>query len=279
LNKDETIFAENEGFIQRCKDLKEICEGQLQFARKGANCVMPVFGGRRGPEITQNLLELEEKFKISLQAIRNLDYKILDVKITKWHDDYGQVFKDQIKNIEIMYYNTTTLAFNSMSTVQDAVEMLESFDSIAKRPLIKEFVHKKSADKVYKIFTDEIKEVEELFERESKKLPPMPVSHPKTGGLAIWAYSLICRIDKAREALNSLYFIPTHPHAAEALEKHEKLRVSLDNFIANTQFSIWKQTIDAMDTKNIDEKLDNYILVRQDGKEELPGSISTNPLF
>ena len=36
LHKDETIFAENEAFIQRCKDLMEICEGQLQFARKGA---------------------------------------------------------------------------------------------------------------------------------------------------------------------------------------------------------------------------------------------------
>jgi len=27
LDKDDTIFAENEAFIQRCKDLKEICEG------------------------------------------------------------------------------------------------------------------------------------------------------------------------------------------------------------------------------------------------------------
>jgi dynein heavy chain len=29
LDKDDTIFAENEAFIQRCRDLKEICEGQL----------------------------------------------------------------------------------------------------------------------------------------------------------------------------------------------------------------------------------------------------------
>ena len=27
LDTDETIFAENEALIQRCKDLKEICEG------------------------------------------------------------------------------------------------------------------------------------------------------------------------------------------------------------------------------------------------------------
>jgi hypothetical protein len=29
LDQDETIFAENEAFIQRCKELMEICEGQL----------------------------------------------------------------------------------------------------------------------------------------------------------------------------------------------------------------------------------------------------------
>jgi dynein heavy chain, axonemal len=29
LLDDDTIFAENEAFIQRCRDLKEICEGQL----------------------------------------------------------------------------------------------------------------------------------------------------------------------------------------------------------------------------------------------------------
>ena len=27
LGKEDTIFAENEAFIQRCRDLKEICEG------------------------------------------------------------------------------------------------------------------------------------------------------------------------------------------------------------------------------------------------------------
>ncbi len=37
LDTDETIFAENDAFIQRCRDLIDICEGQLQFARKGAN--------------------------------------------------------------------------------------------------------------------------------------------------------------------------------------------------------------------------------------------------
>jgi len=84
LDKNETIFAENEAFIQRCKDLNEICEGQLQFARKASNITMPVFGGTKGVEIKINLLQLQDMFEKYLLNIKNLDYDILDVKNTKW---------------------------------------------------------------------------------------------------------------------------------------------------------------------------------------------------
>jgi dynein heavy chain len=187
LDQDETIFAENEAFIQRCKDLIEICEGQLQFALKGENRLIPVFGGVQGPQYTENLMELKRNFVKNLQNIKNLNYDILDVKITKWHDDYGQYFKDQCKSLEIMYQNIIVLAFKNVSNIPDAVEMLENFDSLAKRPLVKEFVQKRAADMVYKIFRDEIKEVEETFEANPRRPPPMPFSHPKHGGLAIWA--------------------------------------------------------------------------------------------
>ena len=283
LDSDETIFAENEAFIQRCKDLMEICEGQLQFARKGAKQVMPVFGGTKGPEYTENLLELERMFAKHLQNIKDLEYDILDVKITKWHDDYGQYFKEQCKSLEIMYQNIIALAFKNVSTVSDAVEMLENFDSLAKRPLVKDFVHKRAAEMVYKLFKDEIKEVEETFDghdKAGKGPPPMPFSHPQYGGLAIWARSLIVRIDKSKSAIEGLYFIPEHPHAKDALDAYTKLRTALDNFIANTCFSHWKEEIDKMDSQNIDSKLEVPVLIRsENNQQELPPSINGNPLF
>ncbi len=42
-----SIFAQVEAFVQRCSELIEICEGQLQFAMKGTNTHMPKFGGSR----------------------------------------------------------------------------------------------------------------------------------------------------------------------------------------------------------------------------------------
>lgn len=64
---------------------------------------MPIFGGTKGNEITQNLKELEILFDKYLQNIKNLNYDFLDVKMTKWHEDYGQIFKEKIKDLEIKY--------------------------------------------------------------------------------------------------------------------------------------------------------------------------------
>jgi len=52
----------------------------------------------------------------------------------------------------------------------------------------------------------------------------MPFSHPKWAGLAIWAYSLIVRIDKAKNSLENLYFVPKNQNQEDAIEKYTKLR-------------------------------------------------------
>lgn len=132
------------------------------------------------------------------------------------------MFKEDCKQLEITIHNIIQLAFKNVSTVQDAVEMLENFDTLAKRPLVKQFVNTKAADLVYKLFLAEIKEIEETYESSnaSKKAIPYPFSHPKWGGQAIWAYSLIVRLKRAREKVGYLHFIETSQLQTEALDKY-----------------------------------------------------------
>lgn len=53
------IFAQVEAFIERCRNLIEVCDGQIQFARRcvpgngGVKAELPKFGGSKGPEISQ----------------------------------------------------------------------------------------------------------------------------------------------------------------------------------------------------------------------------------
>lgn len=88
------------------------------------------------------------------------------------------------------------------------------------------------------------------------------------------------RIDRAKNAIDTLYFIPEHSLAKEALEKYQKLRTSLDNFIANSCYNNWKKEIETMDTKNIDDKLEVPILVRsENAHHDLPAAVAHNHLF
>lgn len=96
----------------------------------------------------------------------------------------------------------------------------------------------------------------------------MPFSHPKWAGLAIWAYSLIVRIDKAKNSLENLYFVPKNQNQEDAIEKYTKLRDQLDSAINNTYFSSWKNDIAHMDSTQIDTKLEVPVLARSESKEE-----------
>jgi hypothetical protein len=115
-------------------------------------------------------------------------------------------------------------------------------------------VQKKGAEQVYKLFTDEIKEVENMFESQHKKRPPMPVSWSYYGGIAIWVHSLIVRLDKAKNSIDGLYFVPedgTQTYKQEANEQYDKLRHALDQYIAKGLFEDWNASLGEL--KNLSE--------------------------
>ncbi|CAJ0965701.1 unnamed protein product [Ranitomeya imitator] len=90
---DQTsIFAQVDAFIQRCRDLLEVCLCQQQFGRweDGQQTPLPCFPGQRGPQTTRNLLEIEETFHKNLAILKSVKKTILDVKNTSWHDDYNR---------------------------------------------------------------------------------------------------------------------------------------------------------------------------------------------
>jgi dynein heavy chain len=67
----------------------------------------------------------------------------LDVKASRWHEDFNS-FKNGMKDLDVMYENIINLAFDSISTVPQGVDMLEAFDYLAKRETIKAVVRKKA---------------------------------------------------------------------------------------------------------------------------------------
>ena len=176
------IFAQIDAFAQRCRDLLEVCQGQLQFARKdddGNKMPLPVFGGIQGPDIQKNILTNEARFDTLLKKLQLVDYDILDVRSTYWHEDYSS-FKSGVKDLEVMMQNVINNSFDQAPTFRASVELLEAFHILAKRDAICRTVDKKLVD-ICSQFNDFVNDIKHHFEH-MKTAPLLGKSEPNYGG-------------------------------------------------------------------------------------------------
>ena len=114
--------------------LWQVCECQIHFARmdEGNKTEMPHFASQRGPEIVRGLLEVESVFMRNLNMLRDVKHTILDVKATSWHDDYNK-FRAGMKDLEVMMQNTISSAFETITTVEGGIEVLDVFMDLSSR--------------------------------------------------------------------------------------------------------------------------------------------------
>jgi dynein heavy chain len=272
-----SIFSQLEAFVQTCVDLNHICEGQLQFARKGASSQeLPHFGGTRGREIKENIQEIERSFSKQVERIKTLGYNILDVKNTRWHGDFNK-FKLKMKHLENMFKNIIDFAFQGVTTVQQGCEMLEAFDSLAQRQSIRQHIQKKAID-VYEKFRADLDLVKKEYD--NRRDPPLASYHPKFGGTALWITSLITRINKQKAKLDQLTFICDDAairKREEVFKKHEKTLENLKTYVNQTLYNEWKQEVEEMSSEGLSKRMKRPVFNKggESGDAFVPGIDST----
>ena len=79
---------------------------------------------------------------LEISRLRSLDYDILDVKSTHWHDDFS-AYKNSVKDLEVMFQNVINTAFKGAPTTQAGVELLDAFTTLSYRDAIKRCVETK----------------------------------------------------------------------------------------------------------------------------------------
>ena len=69
-----SVFAQVGAFMQRCKDLLDVCEGQVHFGHRseGKRTPVPPFAGVSGPSIVKSLEEIEATFDKHLSSLRSM---------------------------------------------------------------------------------------------------------------------------------------------------------------------------------------------------------------
>ena len=152
---DASVFAQVDAFVQRCRDLIEVCESQMQFVRKSSSCFdqpgpLPLFGGTKSQEIVDAITGIQFSFEGLIDKLKRLDYDILDVRISRWHDDYHH-FKNTVKDLEVMFTNIIVSAYDNNTTITEGVILIETFHKLAKREAVKRCVERKAAGFLYYI--------------------------------------------------------------------------------------------------------------------------------
>ena len=258
---EASIFAQIDAFVQRCRDLLEVCEGQIQFARKttiksgddsSSSATLPEFGGTKGSEITKALLDIEASFETQINRLRRLEYDILDVKTSKWHDDYN-FFKNGVKDLEVMYTNVINTAFEGVTQVSSGVVLLEIFYSLAKRESIKRCVEKKTAE-IYSLFIRQCQSIRHEFD-DNRREPPLRPNEPQYAGTALWARSLSTMVQESWTMLQEAKYLVYTREAEEAEEVFNKLMGVLSDF-KTQHYQHWVETLESIDSAELQRRLE-----------------------
>ena len=194
----------------------------------------------------------------SLWSIRK---HILDVKATRWHDDYNN-FKQGVKDLEVMMQTAIITAFEDSTTVESGADLLDIFHHLAKRDAIKRTVEKKTAD-VYQLFIQELNSVKAEFET-NKKTPSILRTQPDNAGSAYWARSLLLKIQSGMNALSNAYYLPQTAQCTEAKSQYELIASSIEDYISKTLLE-WSTTVGS----HLAERLNDVLMVRRGDKLQI----------
>jgi dynein heavy chain len=257
---DSTIFVQIDAFVQRCCDLLEVCEGLQQFAFHSRGQAMPVFGGTRAPEIKKSLLEIEDIFLKNLARLQSVDYDLLNVTASGWQDDIT-TFRNQMRDLEVMYVNVINSSFEGVGTVQAAVEVLDAFYLLAKREKIKIFIMKRG-EHVYNLFVQELNNIKREFDHLRRKpLLPIVQGHPTFAGTALWVKGLMLRIQRQMDELNLLCYLEPCREQDSARDLYGNVHSLLEAFVLQT-FGDWVAELKLMDEANLGKRLQVGLLCR-----------------
>lgn len=233
-----SIFANIDAFMQRCRDLLEVCEAELQFAPKAE---IPSFGGTRGPEVIKSISDIQTSFQKLVSHLKSLRYSILDVKATRWHDDFN-AFKSGVKDLEVMLNNVITMASDNTTSIPARIELLEVLQSMAKRDAVRRCVEKLTLD-MYQRFLAEINDVKKKFDV-IKRSPPASPFTPSFANAALWAETLGKRVRKPLDMLLQVEsLLPAVPEAAEVKSAAQTVLVAVQQYVQHIHEE-WKGSID-----------------------------------
>ena len=108
-----------------------------------AQILSPKFSGTSGEQHERVCQKIERLFYEALDEIEANSYKIFAVHESTWQDDMI-IFRNQMRDLEIMIENLIATVFMDVNSVQEGIENLQSFYNYLNRRNLKSLFDSKN---------------------------------------------------------------------------------------------------------------------------------------
>lgn len=260
------LFVNFDTFLERCYDILHITTTIQQFNRL-KSCKI---GGTKGHLLTENIREIYEEFSVVLKLFQHTSYDLIDTSVRKFEDDFLE-FRAKVKELERRLAAVIGSAFEDADTLIDRFKLLESFETMLKRPILQDELEKK-LQSLLELYKADLKVVQKVF-LESLPLiesgdPNSPIYNnlPPVSGALFFTRSLERRIIEPYERLLKLELDPTK---LEEFQEVKDLKDSICKQLTeykDTRCLRWRQDVE----ESSEKKLKQCLLVRKpDGTLEV----------
>ncbi|XP_011874784.1 PREDICTED: dynein-1-beta heavy chain, flagellar inner arm I1 complex isoform X2 [Vollenhovia emeryi] len=145
------IFNYIDTFMQRCRDIIEICDSSIVFGRCNK---VGIIGGPRGIEYDAYCRQIESLFYESLDEIKLIRDDILNVTKSSWLESMLK-FRNFVVELEGMVKTLIDRVFEEIKTVEEGVEAVYALQRFKHRESLRDILSKKWVQ-VWKVFGKEI---------------------------------------------------------------------------------------------------------------------------
>lgn len=151
-------------------------------------------------EISKVMKKVQKTLDSNLKDMYAAGNLILNVRNTQWHD-YMMMFKAAVRDIEMMIQNVLFFAFDSVATLEQGIQLLETFYVFYQRDIITR-AYDKLIMKLYKLLEDECNQVRALFQL---NIQPPATSDPKYVERGTWTLYLQRGFDVQRNLVKAAW--------------------------------------------------------------------------
>jgi len=194
---ESNVFSRMEELKARCADIKEFSNILQQFS----SLEKVVIGGNRGEQLSGQIVDIHKKFSAAVNTFLKCDDNLMDIGNNKFDDEFYQ-FRQLVKTYEKQISVILDSAFAEIPDLEGKFKLIQSFEGLINRPLIKDCYEQKQhvlAEECVRDFRACI----EQFEAE-KENPQVQPNLPPKAGCFLWASAFRQRGKNLFERLSGL---------------------------------------------------------------------------